>query len=188
MKPLQKTRSTRFFAKLSLVLLKIICGGYLLESPPRGDSDRSPQHMVLWRNFHFLSFNTNPRFPPFLLYVRCKSGVTFVWRCFRHGFVFYIVCDSFKRRAGISSINKTGACYTEMCSSTIYQLNINQPKQFFSTNEGVHLHVQILLLHVRLHTVKTTLTNISTLAQGTIPLLLCIFIFFYKYFFYKYIY
>ena len=39
--------------------------------------------MILWRNFFILSFNTNPRFPPFLLYVRCKSGVTFVWRCFR---------------------------------------------------------------------------------------------------------
>ena len=38
--------------------------------------------MILWRNDHFLSFNTNPRFPPFLLYVRCKLGVTFVWKCF----------------------------------------------------------------------------------------------------------
>ena len=28
-------------------------------------------------HFHF-----NPRLPPFLLYVRWKSGVTFVWRCF----------------------------------------------------------------------------------------------------------
>ena len=27
-------------------------------------------------------FNTNPRFPPFLLYVRCKSGVTFIRRSF----------------------------------------------------------------------------------------------------------
>ena len=39
--------------------------------------------MILWRNYHFLSFNTNPRFPPFLLYARCKSGVIFVRRCFR---------------------------------------------------------------------------------------------------------
>ena len=39
--------------------------------------------MILWRIFHFLSFNTNPRFPPFLLYVRCKSRVTSVRRCFR---------------------------------------------------------------------------------------------------------
>ena len=43
--------------------------------------------MILRRNFHFLSFNTNPRFSPLLLYmyVRCKSGVTFVRRCFRDG-------------------------------------------------------------------------------------------------------
>ena len=60
----------------------MICCGYLLELSPRGNSNRSPQHMILWRNFHFLSFNTNPRFPPFLLYVRCKSGITFVRRCF----------------------------------------------------------------------------------------------------------
>ena len=31
----------------------------------------------------FFIFNTNPRFPPFLLYVRCKSGVTLVRRSFR---------------------------------------------------------------------------------------------------------
>ena len=31
----------------------------------------------------FFIFNTNPRFPPFLLYVRCKSGVTFIRRSFR---------------------------------------------------------------------------------------------------------
>ena len=39
--------------------------------------------MILWRNNHFYCFNINPRFPPFLLYVMCKSGVTFVRRCFR---------------------------------------------------------------------------------------------------------
>ena len=31
----------------------------------------------------FFIFNTNPRFSPFLLYVRCKSGVTFIRRSFR---------------------------------------------------------------------------------------------------------
>ena len=30
----------------SFVLLKIICCGYLLEPPQRGDSNRSPQHTV----------------------------------------------------------------------------------------------------------------------------------------------
>ena len=42
--------------------------------------------MILWRNienYPFLSFDSDPRFPPFLLYVRWKSGVTFVRRCFR---------------------------------------------------------------------------------------------------------
>ena len=43
--------------------------------------------MILWRktdNYPFLSFYSDPRFPPFLLYVRRKSGVTFVRRCFRN--------------------------------------------------------------------------------------------------------
>ena len=36
--------------------------------------------------FHFLSLDSDPRFPPFLLYVRWKSGVTFERRCFRDEF------------------------------------------------------------------------------------------------------
>ena len=42
--------------------------------------------MILWRNIeiiHFYHFDFDPRFPLFLLYVRWKSGVTFVRRCFR---------------------------------------------------------------------------------------------------------
>ena len=31
----------------------------------------------------FFIFSTNPRFPPVLLYVRCKTGVTFIRRSFR---------------------------------------------------------------------------------------------------------
>ena len=52
----------------------------------RGDSNTHPQHMILWRNIkiiHFYHFDSDPRFPPFLLYVRWKSEVTFVRRCFR---------------------------------------------------------------------------------------------------------
>ena len=30
----------------------------------------------------FCHFDINPRFPPYLLYVRCKFGETFVQRCF----------------------------------------------------------------------------------------------------------
>ena len=33
--------------------------------------------------FTFYHFDSGPRFPPFLLHVRWKSGVTFVRRCFR---------------------------------------------------------------------------------------------------------
>ena len=36
---------------------------------------------------HFFHFDSDPRFPPFLQYVRLKSGVTFVRRCFRDGFL-----------------------------------------------------------------------------------------------------
>ena len=42
--------------------------------------------VILWRNtenYPFLPFDSDPRFPQFLLYVRWKSGVTFVRRCFR---------------------------------------------------------------------------------------------------------
>ena len=44
--------------------------------------------MILWRNiefFTFYHFDPDPRFPPFLLYVWWKSGVTFVRKCFRDG-------------------------------------------------------------------------------------------------------
>ena len=37
-----------------------------------------------WSSCYHVSIN--PRFPPFLLYVRCKSGVTFVRKCFLDGF------------------------------------------------------------------------------------------------------
>ena len=33
----------------------------------------------------FYHLDVDSRFPQFLLYVRCKSGVTFVQRCFRDG-------------------------------------------------------------------------------------------------------
>ena len=48
--------------------------------------------MILWRNIEnnpFYHFDSNPRFPPFLLYVRWKSGVTFVRRSFRDAYLFY---------------------------------------------------------------------------------------------------
>ena len=43
----------------------------------------------------FYQFDIIPRFHPFLLHVRCKFGVTFVWICFRdvkgvgkHAYIF----------------------------------------------------------------------------------------------------
>ena len=48
--------------------------------------------MILWRKieiFHFYHFDSDPRFPPFLLlYVKWKSEVTFVRKCFRDGYRF----------------------------------------------------------------------------------------------------
>ena len=40
------------------------------------------------KNINFYHFYSNPRFPPLLRYVRCKSGVTFVRRRFRDGFQY----------------------------------------------------------------------------------------------------
>ena len=37
------------------------------------------------KSIHFYHFDSDPRIPPFTLYVRWKSGVTFVWRYFRDG-------------------------------------------------------------------------------------------------------
>ena len=65
--------------------------------------------MILWRNFHFLSFNTNPRFPPFLLYVRCKSGVTFVRRCFRDEQILTLIALSSYHNPFNASISKGDA-------------------------------------------------------------------------------
>ena len=43
-----------------------------------GDSNTHSQHMILWRNIEnnpfLLYFDSDPRFPSFLLYVRWKSG------------------------------------------------------------------------------------------------------------------
>ena len=38
-----------------------------------------PQHMILYIFYHF---NSNPRFSPFLLSLRCKLGVTFIRNCY----------------------------------------------------------------------------------------------------------
>ena len=106
----QKTRLYSFgcLPKIPSALHKIICCGCVLESSRRDDSNTHPQHMFLWRiieNYHCLSFHCNPRFPLFLLYVRCKSGATFVRKCFRDA-----DCKSrrrFSRESQMDIINRT---------------------------------------------------------------------------------
>ena len=46
------------------------------------EPNRSPAHMILWRDYHFLSFKCGPQIFSVLLYVTHKSWVTFVRRCF----------------------------------------------------------------------------------------------------------
>ena len=61
----------------------------------------------------FYRSNTNPRFPPFLLSVRCKSGVTFVRRCFRDGRVIVMAqSGSIKHRA--AKIHDVSHIHTHM--------------------------------------------------------------------------
>ena len=43
----------------------------------------------------YFSFNTNPRFLTFLLYLRCKSGVTFIRRSFRDGTLKHVKINRF---------------------------------------------------------------------------------------------
>ena len=55
---------------------------YLLESPPRGDSNRYPQLVILWRNFENYHFNSNPKFPPFLTHLSQRlKGELIVYPC-----------------------------------------------------------------------------------------------------------
>ena len=57
--------------------------------------------MILWRNIEtnpFKLFRFGPRFSPFLLYVRWKSGVTFVRRCFRDVLVVAFTGFSFSSK------------------------------------------------------------------------------------------
>ena len=56
---------------------------------------------------HFYHFDSEPRFPPFLLYVRWKSGVTFVRRCFRDAkccFVCHFVAQILFQLSNIHSV------------------------------------------------------------------------------------
>ena len=62
----------------------------------------------------FYHFDTNPRFTPFLLYVRCKSGVTFLLRCFRDVHFFAQICTF--------AVYCILACYRNVFFATYYDL------------------------------------------------------------------
>ena len=67
--------------------------------------------MILWGNIEnypcFFLFDSDPRFPPFLLYVRWKSGVTFVRRCFRDADKFSTPFLGFRYAGVIFSVSNT---------------------------------------------------------------------------------
>ena len=72
-----------FLSQLLYTLHKIIDRIRVLESSLRGDSNTRSQHMILWRNIEKKSLLMILIPTPILLYVRLKSWVTFVRRCFR---------------------------------------------------------------------------------------------------------
>ena len=72
----------------------------------------------------FYRLNTIPRFPPFLLYVRFKSGVTFVRRCFRDAVIL----------AFASSVNSLDNLCTKCSPDSLY---LNSIKILFTTKNAV---------------------------------------------------
>ena len=75
---------------------------------------------------HFYHFDSDPRFAPFLLYVRWKSGVTFVRRCFRdeNEGTLYLACNG--RKTFFTSTDHRG--YTlrscqNVCDALAYLLD-----------------------------------------------------------------
>ena len=122
--------------------------------------------MILWRNFFILSFNTNPRFPPFLLYVRCKSGVTFVWRCFCETLCedcnFYTVSHfssaplikckiSRKRNMIFSSAERINVCQRRIISLCVCIFRRKLIVIGTETNEAMDPEGHQFTLHFRLH-------------------------------------
>ena len=73
----------------------------------------------------FFIFNTNPRFPPFLLNVRCKSGVTFIQRSLRDATVFdrpIVLGGNLRYVIGLDKVNTM--TYSWHNVSPDYQSNI----------------------------------------------------------------
>ena len=78
----------------------------------------------------FYHSDSDPRFPLFLLYVRCKSGVTFVRRCFRdvdrYVLMYFVAIDVLPRICNFSLHRASGL------------LGVNQG-EFFSSHSFMQL-------------------------------------------------
>ena len=81
-----------FFISVIINLHKIIDRRCVLESSRQGDSNTRSQHMISWRNIEKKSLLIILIPTPILLYVRMKSWVTFVRRCFRDVNLQGILC------------------------------------------------------------------------------------------------
>ena len=82
----------RFFISVIINLHKIIDRRCVLESSRQSDSNTRSQHMISWRNIEKKSLLIILIPTPILLYVRMKSWVTFVRRCFRDVNLQGILC------------------------------------------------------------------------------------------------
>ena len=81
-----------FFISVIINLHKIIDRRCVLESSRQSDSNTRSQHMISWRNIEKKSLLIILIPTPILLYVRMKSWVTFVRRCFRDVNLQGILC------------------------------------------------------------------------------------------------
>ena len=97
----------------------------------------------------FYHFDSDPRFPPFLLYVRWKSGVIFLRRCFRDGVqqgYVYIDCDTL--RFSTSYMHKK-----------LHQVKENQSDSFQRTSHMINVNAQFEVL-TSLHTPLLTFLQV----------------------------
>ena len=81
-----------FFISVIINLHKIIDRRCVLEASRQSDSNTRSQHMISWRNIEKKSLLIILIPTPILLYVRMKSWVTFVRRCFRDVNLQGILC------------------------------------------------------------------------------------------------
>ena len=126
--------------------------------------------MILWRNTenYFYHFDSDPRFTPFLLYVRWKSGVTFVWRCFsdegcKNGYFQLKNLDIFL----IFAQNIDGGCG---CSNGYPQSMFSSKIKKTSSPKGNDAHLRAIIQSEKKckHHVFSRLRVASSLVRGLI--------------------